>query len=109
MENAIGHLRRLHAQLSVELGNTPRTDHPAISRLVGQMSELDLACQQLELCDKWGIVPRSIIRALPPTCCEGSEYRVMDDCESDNRKDWNEADFDGGAIRFGGGTLIIQP
>jgi len=109
MQNAIAHLRRLHDQLKADLDDTLRTDHLAISQLVGQINELDLACQQLQLCEKWGIFPRSIIRALPPTRCEDSGYRVMDDCESDQRKDWAEADFEGRTIRFGGGTLIIQP
>ncbi|ARN21750.1 hypothetical protein [Piscinibacter gummiphilus] len=109
MQNAIGHLRRLHDELKVDLEHTPRTDHHAISQLVGMMNELDLACQQLQLCEKWGIVPRSIIRVMPPTRCEDSEYRVMDDCESDNRSDWAEVDVDGRGVRFGRGTLIIQP
>jgi hypothetical protein len=108
MQNAIGHLRRLYDELGVDLNNTPRTDQQTISRLVGEMNELDLACQQLELCERWGILPRSIIRALPTTRCEGSEYRVMDDCETDDREHWSEAEFDGRKLRLGGGALIIR-
>ena len=104
-----GTLRRLHDELKVALDNTPRTDHQAIAQLVGQINELDLACQQLQLCEQWGIFPRAIIRALPPTRCEDSAYRVTDDCESGQRQDWAEAEFDGRTIRFGGGTLIVQP
>ena len=110
MQNAIAHLRSLHEQLTDELKGVPHTDHENLSRLIGMASEIDLACQRLEVCEKWGIFPRSIVRALPPQKCESgsSDYRIMEDCETEHRPSWAEADFAGQALRFNAGDLIIQ-
>jgi hypothetical protein len=111
MQIAVAHLRSLHEQLTEELKRVPRTDHENLARLLGMLSEVDLACQRLELCEKWQIFPRSIIRTLPPQKCESgsSDYRIMEDCETENRQSWMEADFAGRTVRFNAGDLIIQP
>jgi hypothetical protein len=111
MLNVIEHLRNLHQHLSLELNEVPRTDHENLSRLIGMMSEIDIACKRLDLCEKWRIFPKSIVRALPAQKCESgsSDYRIMEDCETENRPSWMEADFDGRTHRFNAGDLVIQP
>jgi hypothetical protein len=111
MKSALDHLRLLHETLSLELAGVPRTDHENLSRLIGAINEIDLACKRLELCEQWGIFPKSIVRALPQQKCENgsSDYRIMEDCETESRQHWLEADFNGRTHRFNAGDLIVQP
>ena len=109
MQNAITHLCSLHDQYAKELETVPRTDHENLSRLIGLMNELDLACKRIALREKWGIYPKSIIQALPRQRIDNgsSDYRIMEDCETENRENWKEADFDGKFVRLNTGDLII--
>ena len=109
MENAIAYLRDLHNKFSIELENVKSTDHENLSRLIGLMNELDLACKRLELCERWHIFPRSMILALPPKRDQYNQYRIMEDCDTDARQHWKEAEFSGHICRFNEGDLIIKP
>lgn len=108
MKNAISMLQAQSHQLRLELQALPSTQLQERADLIGLINELDLACQRLELCEKWRIYPHSIIKTLPIERAN-SEYRIMDDCESEDRKWWVEADFDGHHYRLNEGDLIIKP
>lgn len=73
---------------------------------IGLINQIDLAIQRIQLCEKWGIYPKSIIKELPET--DVAEYRIMNDGESDDREYWEEVVFDNGKkVSLHGGDLII--
>ncbi|MFL0798777.1 MAG: hypothetical protein K6L73_14945 [Cellvibrionaceae bacterium] len=73
---------------------------------IGLINEIDLAIKRIEICEKWEIFPKSIIKELPST--EVTEYRIMDDGESDNIQYWHEVKFeDGKSISLSGGDLVV--
>jgi hypothetical protein len=110
MPKVVAYLRSLHAQLAEELIGVSRNDHETLCRIIGMQSALDLAWQRLELCESWNILPKSIVHVLPPQRIGdgSSNYRIMEDCETESRERWVEADFQGRTIRFNEGNLLIQ-
>lgn len=50
MKIVLENLSLLHEKLSLELTGVSRTDHENLSRLIGAINEIDLACKRLELC-----------------------------------------------------------
>ena len=74
---------------------------------IGLINQIKLAIKQIQICEKWGIYPSSIIKQLPPT--EVTEYRIMDDGESNDRKYWKEVSFENAPnFYLSGGDLVIQ-
>ncbi len=73
----------------------------------GLINQIDTAIKSIKLCDKWGIYPMSIIKELPET--NVTEYRIVDDGESGDKRYWEEVIFDNGKpIYLQGGDLVIK-
>ena len=110
MENVINKLRAWAEEIANDLRQESLSDSQRRADLIALRSEISCAVQRLVLCEKWGINPRSRIQVLPAQKCRtpSSEYRIMEDCETDDRHWWVEADFDGQVCRPNEGDLIIQ-
>lgn len=52
------------------------------SNHIGLINQIDLAIQRIELCKKWEIYPKSIIKELPQT--DVTEYRIMEKAITSN-------------------------
>ncbi|QVL30745.1 hypothetical protein KIH39_18045 [Telmatocola sphagniphila] len=72
--------------------------------------ELDEAISWLELCQKYDIHPSSKVLVLPVplTVTPSSEYRLIEDNETDDREKWIEAKVNGQFIRPLPGSLIVE-
>lgn len=72
--------------------------------------QLDVAVECLEFCQRYQIRPTAHVTVLPPTQTRtpSSEYRVMEDHESENREDWTEVEVDGRQFRPGEGDIILS-
>ncbi len=110
MDNVISKLRDWSDEVTKALRETPPSDLQKRAELIGLENEIDLACKRLALCERWQIFPRSIVWKLPDQKCQSpsSDFRIMEDCETEDRNCWVEADFGGAVFRFNQGDLIIQ-
>jgi hypothetical protein len=73
-------------------------------------SELDQAIAWLELCQEFGLCPspKVIVIPQPGTTTPSSEYRLIEDNETDDRGQWIEAKVNGQFIRPLPGSIIIE-
>jgi len=87
------------------------TESPKNIELHELASQIDLAIQNIQLCEKYGILPKSIIKQLPAQLCksQSSDYRILEDLESENREQWIEVSINSEPIRLNDGDLVIQP
>lgn len=110
MQNVINRLNQWIAEVETTLQQMPEQELEQRALLIGLKNEIELSLKQLVLCEQWQILPTSIVKQLPLQKVQSpsSEYRIMEDCESDNRQLWIEADFDGTRYRFNQGDLVIQ-
>ena len=76
---------------------------------IGLSNLVQLALGRLRLCDQFGILPKSIVKVLPPTDPTASvNFRVISDNDSNNREYWEEVSFDNGPLRdLSSGDLIV--
>jgi hypothetical protein len=74
-------------------------------------SQIDLAMQRIQFCEEYGIYPKSIIYKLPEQSCRSasSEYRVVEDVETENRESWVEVHINNKPLRLNEGDLVIKP
>lgn len=72
--------------------------------------ELDQAIACLEFCRQHSIRPNSRVIVIPDlsTTTPSSEFRLIEDNETDNRDHWIEVKVDGEFIRPSTGSLIIE-
>ena len=72
--------------------------------------ELDRAIGCLELCQRYDIHPSSKVLVLPVplTVTPSSEYRLIEDNETDDREKWIEAKVNGQFIRPLPGSFIVE-
>ena len=72
--------------------------------------ELDKAIGCLRLCGKYEIEPEASVITLPEKSTKTilSEYRVVEDCETDERTRWIEVEVAGHRVRPIPGALIIE-
>ena len=74
---------------------------------IGLINQIDTSIKRIELCEKWGIYPKSIVKKLPYT--DVTEYRIVDDGECGDKRYWEEVTFDDGKpIYLQGGDLIVK-
>lgn len=73
-------------------------------------TDLDKAIGCLRLCEKYDIEPNVTVTVLPEkdTRTVLSEYRVLEDCETDDRAKWIEVKAAGHPVRPIPGALIIE-
>ncbi len=105
-EDVAGMLRQWRESLLDRLRD-PATRDEAV-RLKHQ---LDDAIGCLDLCERHQIRPEARVVAVPEpqTRSPSSEFRLVEDHESDCREVWTEAMLDGEPIRPLPGSLIIEP
>jgi hypothetical protein len=72
--------------------------------------EIGQAIALLEFCQRYDIRPGSKVLVVPEpsTMSPSSEYRLIEDNETDEREQWIEAKADGEFIRPLPGSLIIE-
>lgn len=77
--------------------------------LITNINEIDKSIYFLELLSKFNISPNEIntFIELPVSKTGYSEYRIMNDCESENRNFWLELMHNGKPIRCFGKDLIM--
>ena len=75
---------------------------------IGKMNQIDTAIQQIQLCEKNGILGGSIINKLPNSTDIHFQYVIAHENESSNPEDWEEVLFKGRQIRLNGGDLVVR-
>ncbi|NUP09129.1 MAG: hypothetical protein HOW73_24020 [Polyangiaceae bacterium] len=95
MKRAVAYLERA---LELEAGN-PETQR-----------ELKAALRLLQAIESKGAaLPRRFdATVLPPNATSFSEYRVMDDADTDERALWIEVRGERGPLRLSGGDLLVR-
>ncbi|MEM9672566.1 MAG: hypothetical protein AAF992_08220 [Bacteroidota bacterium] len=78
--------------------------------LLSRKTEIDRAIRWLEKGQEFNIHPKSKITVLPDTRVQtpSSEYRVIEDCESDDPNYWIEVKVKGESIKPLPGSLIVE-
>lgn len=78
--------------------------------VLAEKLEYDDAIAILEFAIKWNISSNAVVAKLPAnkTSTPSSEYRIIEDHESDDRKWWTEVEVDNKAIRPLEGSLILE-
>jgi len=78
--------------------------------LLSEKKNLDFAIKWLEKGEKYNINPNNKIIKLPDTETKtpSSEYRIIEDHESDNCENWNELKIDQNFIRPIPGSWLIS-
>jgi hypothetical protein len=97
-------LEALRSDVIAEMKRAPS------SELVKRKTEIDAAIACLELCAEHQIGPRSRITRIPEpaTRTPSSEFRLIEDRESDDRALWREVTIGGHPIRPLPGALIVE-
>ena len=72
--------------------------------------ELDDAIQSLQFCRAHAITASAKVLQLPPTRTRtpSSEYRILEDHETENRDVWTELSIDAKDVRPSPGTLMVD-
>lgn len=83
------------------------------AELIGNKNLIDYSLALLKKCDEFGVKPKSIFTKLPEQTCQtpSSEYRIMEDCETEERKWWVEAKIKEkkhDCIRLNQGDVVIE-
>ena len=79
--------------------------------LVTRIDQVRFGARLLKKCEEFGVLPNSDFTRLPQQTCQtpSSEYRVMEDIESDERRYWVEATKEGGRqLRLQQGDVVIE-
>jgi hypothetical protein len=102
METVISYLQDWKSRLIQESKNTNQTD------LVKQVSR---AIQCLERCEKYHVVDVTDVVVLPmtTTLSASSEYRIIEDQESDDPTVWTELSVHSKHVRPVPGTVLFVP
>ncbi len=109
MELVIHHLQQQAEAISLQL-SSPELSQAQRQQLIAFKNQIRTALQSIQICQQWQITPRARIHRLPPqkTRTPSSEYRLMEDCETEQREYWQEAQFDGETLRFSEFDLLVQ-
>jgi hypothetical protein len=77
---------------------------------VALKKEIEEAIRCLDFCERAGIESSARVHVLPLLEGRGgfSEYRVMDDAETEDRSSWVEPEIDGDKRRLGPGDLLVE-
>lgn len=101
----LARLRSWRSEVVQELGNPEKQQEG-----VRLKHQLDRAIGCLELCRGFDVRPDSkvVVIPAPETLTPSSEFRLIEDHETDNREQWTEVRADGAFIRPLPGSLIIE-
>lgn len=90
----------------IQLQNTLKTGEVSLDKksdIIGKINLLKNAQELLRRCSEYDVFPKAIWRRVPPPQHEWSEYRLMEDNDSDNKEYWTELEH----IRLNGGEVVI--
>lgn len=86
-----------------------QSDDPhAHADALAQKVEIDSAIELLTLLSKHDAGPRFSVTELPPPLSDGSEYRIMEDQETDDRAAWTELIVQGSPVRPSPRALVVE-
>lgn len=74
------------------------------AEIIGRVNLIKYSQELLRRCFEYNISPRAIWRKVPEPEHAFSEYRLLEDFDSDNRESWKELEY----IRPSGGAIIID-
>ena len=79
-------------------------------KLERAIAQLDMAISCLEFCQRHQIHPNCQVTVLPPTLTRTpfSEYRIMEDQETENRECWTELSIKGQEFRPSEGDILLS-
>jgi hypothetical protein len=83
------------------------------AELIGNKNLLEYSIALLKKCEEFDIKPKSIFTKLPVQLCQSpsSEYRIVEDCETEEPKWWVEAKIKGrrfNCVRLHQGDVVIE-
>ncbi len=86
-------------------------DHAARTAPPSSRRELAEARRCLEMCARLGFDgrERAYVLPAPETRTPSSEFRIMEDQETDDRRHWTEVTIDGSPVRPGAGWVLVAP
>lgn len=86
-------------------------ESPDLSVSLDRKRDVDAAIAALQLCAAHGIHGKATVTKLPmtQTSTPSSEYRLVEDHETDDPQTWTEVVVDGIPIRATPWTLLVDP
>ena len=83
------------------------------AELIAQKQQLEAALSLLSKCAQYGVTSAANFTRLPPQQCNtpSSEYRIIEDCESDNPTHWREVkcpEQPFNHVRLGPSDVVIE-
>jgi hypothetical protein len=104
-DEVIASLRRWQESLAERLRDSATRDGA-----VQLKRQLDDAIECLELCERYQVRPNAKVIVLPETETRSpsSEFRLIEDHESDRSEHWTEVMLNGARVRPSPGSLIIE-
>ena len=83
------------------------------AELIGNKNLVEYAINLLRKCEDFDVKPSSIFTKLPEQACQSpsSDYRIMEDCETEDSKCWVEAKVEGrqfNQVRLNQGDVVIE-
>ena len=107
-EEVLNRLRSWRDDTTKELPAAQRAEH---EEALGRKLALDRAIACLELCERYRIDPSGPVIVLPAqgTQTPSSEFRVIEDHESDDPSHWEELKARGHSLRPLPGDVILRP
>lgn len=108
MNHALDVLRSELARLQEKIGSSQLTKERL--DLIACKKDVQSAISLLESCRQNGVTATCEFIQLPQQKCEtpSSQYRVVEDMESDDRSWWSEVDCDGRKLRLIQGDIVIK-
>ena len=88
---------QLQEQLTDDISIEEKAD------LIGKSNLIKFSQELLRRCFEYDVIPGAIWRRVPMPQHEWSEYRLMEDVETEDRQSWRELDD----FRLDGGEVII--
>ena len=105
-------LNKVYTLLTFEVNRTVEelksvTDLETKASLIEYKNQIDYSLSLLKKCEEFDIRPSSIFNKLPiqKTRTPSSDYRIVEDHETDDQNYWTEVDFD---LRLHEGDVIIE-
>ena len=83
------------------------------AELIGNKNLVESAINLLRKCEDFDVKASSIFTKLPEQVCQSpsSDYRIMEDCETENSEHWVEAKVEGrqsNQVRLNQGDVVIE-
>jgi len=106
VDKVLGYLQTWRSQVLEEIRTNSGDPHAVDLKI-----EIETALKCLEFCQKHGILKIRSAVTLPDlqTMTASSEFRIIEDHESENRNHWAEVFVNGTAVRPIPGSVVVEP